>query len=119
MPELKTVGLLAGTIAVKVGLYRKALERIGVTVLTPETEEEQGKVNDSIFEIKGSKKNKEVRQFLRSVAEKMVKRGAHAIILGCTELPVVIQQGDISVPIIDANQVLVGAAIQMAKGHVL
>ena len=111
--QFKTVGLLAGTTTVKTGLYDEVLEEIGVRVLSPDMDEEQERVNSSIYEIK--KGNKGVKQILVDIAEKMAAKGAQAIILGCTEVPLVIRDGDLSVPVIDATQVLADAAIRMAK----
>jgi aspartate racemase len=108
-----TVGLLAGTTTVKTGLYDNVLQEIGVRVFSPDVDEEQEIVNNSIYEIK--KGNKGVKQILIDIAEKMASRGAQAIILGCTEIPLVIQEGNLSVPVIDATQVLADAAIRMAK----
>lgn len=117
MQSLKTVGVLAGPIVTKAGLYQKPLEKIGLRVLCPDTDEELGKIAKCVNEIKGGNKSKEVKQFLVNVAEKMVRKGAQAVILGCTEFPLVVQEGDLSVPALDANQLLAEAAIEMAKAE--
>ncbi len=44
----------------------------------------------------------------------MIGRGAEAIILGCTELPLVLAEGDLPVPLIASNQILAEAVVREA-----
>ena len=49
-------------------------------------------------------------------AEKLIQQGARGIIAGCTEIPLVLKEGDLSVPVIDPIAILARAAIERARG---
>jgi aspartate racemase len=51
---------------------------------------------------------------LRSVANKLIAAGAEMIICGCTEVSLVLKEGDLTVPILDPLQVLAEAAVAEA-----
>jgi len=46
----------------------------------------------------------------------LIKQGAQAIIAGCTEIPLVLKDGDLSVPVIDPIYILGDAAVKKARG---
>ena len=51
-------------------------------------------------------------------AKALVKRGAQAILLGCTELPLVLAQEDLPVPLIDPLQILAEVVVKKARSSV-
>jgi aspartate racemase len=115
-PGVKTVGLLATTGTVQSGAFAEALGRRGVEVLVPGSEDQLA-VMSAIHAIKGSP-SPEAREGARSAviaaAERLVTAGAQAIVLGCTELPLVVGARDLSVPVLDSVLVLARAAITLA-----
>lgn len=51
-----------------------------------------------------------------SLAEKYIKKNdADALLLGCTEIPLMIKEDDVSVPVIDTTQIHIKAIFEMAK----
>lgn len=70
-------------------------------------------VHDVIFAVKAGDKGPEVKAKLMKVANGLISRGAGAIILGCTELPLVLSPDDLTVPVIDT---LEGLALAAARG---
>ena len=48
----------------------------------------------------------------------MADQGAQGIILGCTEFPLVVFDGDISVPVIDSTLALAQEAVDVARGKI-
>ena len=51
-----------------------------------------------------------------SLAEKYIKENdADALLLGCTEMPLMIKEGDVSVPVINTTQIHIQAIFEMAK----
>ncbi|MCR6669392.1 MAG: amino acid racemase [archaeon YNP-WB-040] len=112
-PKVRLVGLLATTGTVKTGLYQKAFGRYGVGVLVP-GDDDQKLVMGGIYDgVKAG--NLELgRRLLMDVANKLISRGAELIILGCTEVSVVIRSGDLKVPIVDPLQVLAEEAVKYA-----
>lgn len=51
-----------------------------------------------------------------SLAEKYIQENdADALLLGCTEIPLMIKEGDVSVPVIDTTQIHIQAIFEMAR----
>lgn len=113
LPGVATVGLLASPAVVQTGLYHRALAERGLQALTPD-ESGQQDIHDIIFAVKGGNKGPAVRGKLLAVCDKLVEAGAQALILGCTELPLLASPPDFSVPVIDTLDVLAQAAIRTA-----
>jgi aspartate racemase len=51
------------------------------------------------------------------VAERLGRVGAQVVFTGCTELPLVLADGDVGVPVLDPTQVLAEAAVRFARGQ--
>lgn len=114
-PSVSKVGLMASSALLKVELYQKAFAETGIQVIEP-TKEETQEVMDCVFRLKGGEKSERNRQGVLKVANSLIKRGAQAIVAGCTELPILLTQDDIEVPYIDPTEVLAQRAVFMAKG---
>lgn len=113
-PQIKTFGLLAGSSTVELGLYPKGFERIQGKILNPEPEDQET-VLDCIYKIKAGDLGSSVKADLLKVARSLGDMGAKAVILGCTEIPLVLKEGDLPFPLIDATQVLAEAGVAMAR----
>lgn len=112
-PNVKLVGLMATTGTVKTGLYQKYFENYGVKVIVP-SDEEQHIVMSGIYDgVKAGDLNLG-RRLLLDVANKLIANGAELIILGCTEISIVIKNGDLKVPVVDPLQVLAEEAVKLA-----
>lgn len=55
--------------------------------------------------------------FFQSVARRFKKQGCDAVILGCTEIPLVIGDGNSPLPTLDSTRLLARAALRKAVGH--
>lgn len=113
MPGVRVVGVFATAAAVAAGLYQRAFRRFGVDVIGPDPAG-QDVVNRAIYGVKAGKMGSEVTRQLISVATDLVNRGAQALVLGCTELPYVLQPPHLTVPLLDSNLILARAAVRMA-----
>jgi aspartate racemase len=116
LPPVERVGLLASTAVVKTGLYTDAFKEHTITTILPNLRD-QRLVQEVILAIKAGAHNPQFRAQLEAVANALVVRGAQVIVLGCTELPLVIGPRDIEVPVIDATEVLALTAIREARGQ--
>jgi aspartate racemase len=97
-----TVGLMGTRASMEKGFYRERLkERFGVDSLTPD-EPARARINAIIFdELCAGKFREESRRFVLEQAALLVSRGARGIVLGCTELPLIVKEEDLSVPRFD------------------
>lgn len=112
---LRKIGLLGTKFTMEEEFYKGRLaERYGLDVIIP-NEEERQIVHDVIFnelclgEIKQSSKE----QF-KKIMQNLVSRGAEGIILGCTEIPLLVKQEDVEVPLFDTTMIHAKSAVEYA-----
>jgi aspartate racemase len=111
---LTRVGLLGTAFTMEQAFYRDRLERHGLTVLVP-GEQDRQVVHDVIYdELCQGIVRPESRDAYRTVIGRLVDRGVEGIILGCTEIELLIGQGDSPVPLFPTTQIHVEAAIDWA-----
>ena len=93
--------------------YKEALRGKGFEVFVP-SEEEMDKVHSIIFdEIIAGKILESSKLFLIELIEKYRnEKGIEGVILGCTELPLIIKAGDVSVKVLDSAEIHVKALIE-------
>jgi aspartate racemase len=114
---LKKVGLLGTRYTMEEDFYKNRLtEKFGLSVLIP-PDEERGIVNDVIFNelCQGIIKKSSTDQF-KEVIKELVARGAEGIILGCTEIPLLIKEGDCPVALFDTTSIHALRAVDYALG---
>ena len=98
------------------GLYEGPLRQRGIEPIVP-TEEEQEIVNAVIFEqIIPARVTRRATQQVLEVIARLKQRGADAVILGCTELPIVVTQRNAPLPFIDTTRLLARKALEYAVG---
>jgi aspartate racemase len=117
VPGVRRIGLLATTGTIRARLFHEALRRSRIDVLVP-SDEGQQEVMTAIYAVKSGGGTGEPRKLVRKAAESLVAEGAEAIVAGCTEIPLVLADGDLSVPVIDTLSALAVAAIRKAGGRV-
>jgi aspartate racemase len=106
-------GVLGTEATVRDQLIEKACSRVGRQVVLP-TAEEQGRVTAAILDILAGRR-KAPREALRPVLAALHGRGADAVILGCTDLPLALAPEDCPVPQIDTLEILAEAAVREAR----
>jgi len=112
--KVHKVGLLASTGTVRTKLYDETLAEFGIETLVPR-EQEQKEVVDAIYLIKAGKLER-AREIALKYGEILASRGAEAVIAGCTEIPLVLKEGDLDVSVIDATKILAEACVRLALG---
>lgn len=116
-PDVRRVGVLATRATVAARLYHRACAAVGVEVLTPD-DRAQEEITRVIYAVKAGTAGASERAASAAVARGLVGRGAGAVILGCTELPLVLRPEDVPVPLVDSNLILAQAAIRAARTEV-
>lgn len=112
---LTRVGLLGTAFTMEQDFYRGRLEeKFGLEVLIPEAEDRKA-VHGIIYrELVTGQVLDASRQVYREVIARLVVRGAQGIILGCTEIMLLIGQDDSPVPIFDTTTLHAMAAVDRA-----
>jgi aspartate racemase len=112
---LRRIGLLGTQFTMEQDFYKGRLgTRFGLEVLVP-SPAEQAIVHRVIYEeLCQGVVRPESRAQYRTIMEQLVQRGAEGIILGCTELTLLLKDGDSSVPLFDTTYIHAVAAVDVA-----
>jgi aspartate racemase len=111
---LHTVGLLGTAFTMEQDFYRERLTRRGLTVLTPEVDD-RAEVHRIIYdELCVGDIRDDSRQTYQAVIDRLVGRGAQGVILGCTEIELLISPADSPVPVFPTSLLHVEAAVDLA-----
>jgi aspartate racemase len=111
---LTKVGLLATGFTMEQDFYRDRLAGHGLDVLVPDADD-RAEVHRVIYdELCRGLIREESRQLYRQVIERLVGSGAQGIILGCTEIELLIGPADSSVPVFPTTRLHVEAAVTAA-----
>jgi aspartate racemase len=115
-PQCRGAGLLASTPTIRCRLYDNSFGRHGVRVITPNDEDQERKVMGAIYGPEGIKSGRKTvpRAMLKEAAHNLAAAGADVIIAGCTEVPLVLSQADVGVPVVDPLEVIAGVAVRLA-----
>ncbi|MBN2308667.1 MAG: amino acid racemase [Candidatus Hydrogenedentes bacterium] len=108
------VGLLATTGTVRTGLYQGLLADAGLALHVPD-EADQDRVMAGIEAIKSRHGLKAARRDMLAVAARLISAGAGVILVGCTDISVVVRDGDLAVPAVDALSVLAELIVRTAR----
>ena len=109
----RMVGLLATQGAISSGVYRVAFSRHDMELVAPEPEE-QLLVQEAIFQIKAGKYDPARQDVFERIGTRLIARGAGAVILGCTEIPLGFVESRVDYPVVNATRVLAQAAVDWA-----
>lgn len=108
------VGLLGTRYTMEQDFYKERLTSKGINVMTP-PEEERQQINRIIFEeLCLGKIEDGSRHYYKSVIARLVADGAEGIILGCTEIGLLISPEDAAVPLFDTAEIHAVEAVKLA-----
>lgn len=115
---LRKVLLLGTRFTMEGDFYRNVLEeKHGVDVIIP-VEEDRAVVHEVIYgELVQGKVLDESRKAYARIIEAAKEEGAEGVILGCTEIPLLIHQEDVTIPVFDTTAIHAKAAVEWALGE--
>ena len=114
IPEgCEAVGLLATGGCLQAGVYQRGLEQRQLTALEP-TADELVELMSAVNAIKAGKADAATGATLQALAQALIERGAGAIIAGCTEIPLALEQSMIEVPLLSSTDILAQRTVQLA-----
>lgn len=124
-PALREVGLLATSGTLASGVYERALAAVGLEQVTPEPAL-QARVMNAIYGPRGVKAgytSGDCVEEIVAVCEALMARGCKVVLLGCTELPLLLPQGERrdergrTACLVDPTDVLARRCIAYARGE--
>ena len=111
---VKTVALLGTKYTMTQDFYKAKLEEAGIQVLVPD-EADMETVNSVIYgELCLGVIREESREAFRRIIGKLAENGAQAVILGCTEIGLLVKQEDTDLPVFDTTLIHGERAAQLA-----
>jgi len=113
--KLKKVGLLGTKFTIEMGFYIDKLKEYGIEAIIPNDKKDieiiQNIVKNELG--KGIVTIESKGKFIK-YANELVERGAEGIVLGCTEIPMLIEQKDFNFPVFDTTKIHVESIINFA-----
>lgn len=111
---IRTVGLLATRFTMEKEFYRARLERAGLRVITPDADDREVVHRVIYDELCVGRVESASREAYKAVMQRLVAAGAEGIILGCTEIGLLVGPDDASVPLFDTTSLHARAAVERA-----
>ena len=108
---LKKVGLLGTRYTMQMGFYTERLAKYGIETIIPEQEDVEY-INYTIYnEFSKNIFSPETKEGYLKVISKLKERGAEGIILGCTEIPLLLKQSDCDILLFDTAKIHSAAGV--------
>jgi len=107
--KFKNVGILGTKATIEKKIYDKFLKEVGIEIIKP-IEKEQKDLTEVIMNVLAGETTEKDRCKLSRIITDLRKNGAEAILIACTELPLIIRQKDFDIPLIDCTQVYANEA---------
>ena len=113
-PAAKRVGVLATQGSRDARIFAPAFAQHGIEVLQLD-EVSQARFMALLYQIKAGDRSKDVRDGIQQLGEELIAMGADILIAGCTEVPLVLRQGDNTKILIDSTDVLAKRSVIYAR----
>jgi len=108
------LGILGSRFLMEGNVYREVLSQRGIEAVIPETIERET-INRFIFnELVTGILRDSTRDYVRGVVSHLSENGCDAVVMGCTEIPLILSQDDVEVPLLDSTRLLAKAAVAEA-----
>lgn len=112
----RRLGILGSRFLMEGPVYSSRLAAVGIGHMIPEAEYRE-RINAIIFdELICGLFTPESRSYFSGVINRLRDSGCDAVVLGCTEIPLLITQGDSVLPVLDSTRLLARAALKRAVG---
>ena len=111
---LKKVGLLGTKFTMEGDFYRKRFERHGIETVIP-SEDEREVIHWIIYDelVVGIIRDESRKKYLE-IIENLKQLGAEGVVLGCTEIPLLIKQEHVDIPVFDTTRIHALKAVDFA-----
>ncbi|MHC4216855.1 MAG: aspartate/glutamate racemase family protein [Planctomycetota bacterium] len=113
----RCLGILGTRYLMEGSVYPTRLEPRGIAWAIPDADQRR-RINEIIFgELVYGRTEDAARSFFRSVIDQLRVDGCDGVVLGCTEIPLLIEQADSPLPVFDSTRLLARAALEQATGE--
>ena len=112
--NLTTIGLIGTKYTMEMDFYTERLKDAGIVSLVPQEPDRVFIHNAIMDELLKEEFRKETKEKFLKIIDDLNSNGAKGIVLGCTEIPLLIKQNDTSLPIFNTLEIHVKAAVEFA-----
>ncbi|SDZ10304.1 aspartate racemase [Proteiniborus ethanoligenes] len=117
--SINKIGVIATSGTIKTNLFQKMLENKDIIIPTDEEQEELVmKVIYGEEGVKAGNRSGKIKTYLSEIVHRLKERGAEAIISGCTEISIVLDQADIDIPLIDPLTLMAKKSVSAVKDSI-
>jgi len=114
-PGVDKIGVLATDGCLRADVYQEALRKKDFSAVLPSADE-LTRLMGLIGRIKAGDQNEAVSGAMQQLASALVSRGAQVVIAACTEIPLVLDETMMRVPLVSSTDVLAQRTVQLAQG---
>lgn len=114
--SVRKVGIMATPACLDAAMYQDALETAGLVPLAAEGEA-RVELMRLIDRVKAGDQGQAVAAGMAAIANLLIEQGADVIIAGCTEIPLVLKQEQVTVPLISSTDELARRTVSLALGE--
>ncbi|MES2306552.1 MAG: aspartate/glutamate racemase family protein [Gemmatimonadota bacterium] len=112
---LTRVGLLGTKFTMELPFYRERLRHAGIEAMVPGRQETRDFIQRTIRDELGTGVClPKTKAAYLTIIDELIAEGAEGIVLGCTELPLLLSAADTTVPVFDTTQIHAAAAVDFA-----
>jgi aspartate racemase len=113
---LSKLGILGTKILMEGNVYREVLSNRGIEAVIPQAEQRE-RINTLIFDelVKGTLESS-TREYFRGVVAELAGIGCDGVVMGCTEIPLILRPEDVEAPLLDSTRLLAKAALKESLG---
>ena len=117
MNGLKKIGLLGTAFTMEQDFYKgRLMDKFGFEVLIPD-QEERKLIHKVIYEeLCAGIVNEESKEAYLKIIDNLKSQGAEAVILGCTEIGLLVADGDVEIPLLDTTRIHAEKSVAVALG---
>lgn len=112
-PAGERIGILATDGLLDAGIYQSATVQAGRIPILPR-DGELARLMEMIKRIKAGEKGGSIGDEMNALADSLASSGASVVIAACTEIPLVLRAGNVSVPVISSTEVLARRTVEIA-----
>jgi aspartate racemase len=112
--QLSKIGLLGTRFTMEMDFYTKKLKESGIESLVPPKADREFIHNTIMNELLKEEFKEETKAKFLSIINDLVNQGAQGIVLGCTEIPLLIKQKDTPLPVFNTLEIHAKAAVDFA-----
>jgi aspartate racemase len=111
---MSKLGILGTKFLMEGKVYPKVLSNQGIEAVIPEAEERE-RINTFIFKelVKGVLQGS-TKEYFRGMVTELGRIGCDGVVMACTEIPLILKQEDVQVPLLDSTRLLAKAALNEA-----